>query len=87
MELGATVCTARAAHCERCPLTADCASAFAVEIAPRRRRDAVRFEDTERYARGRVLRSILHGEPDGLDPVRRERALAGLRADGLVGAR
>jgi A/G-specific adenine glycosylase len=87
MELGATVCTARVARCGSCPLEAACASAHRVQIAPKRPRKAVRFEDTERYARGRVLRSVLHGEPDGLDPVRRERALAGLRADGLVGAR
>jgi A/G-specific adenine glycosylase len=87
MELGATVCRAREARCEACPVAATCASAFAVPIPPRRRRGAPRFEDTERYARGRVLAAHLHGTEDGLDPERRERARASLVQDGLLQAR
>ena len=87
MELGATVCTARAAHCGRCPLEATCASAHAVVVAPRRGRGTTRFKETERFARGAVLRAHLHGTPHDLDPERAERARAGLVADGLLQAR
>ena len=53
MELGATVCTARAARCEACPRAPWCASRGAV-VAPGRRRGAARrerFEDTEPLGR------------------------------------
>ena len=85
MELGATVCTARAADCGACPVAAWCASAGAPP--PRRAATAPRprFEDTDRYARGRVVAALLAREalPD-LEPERLERALAGLARDGLV---
>jgi A/G-specific adenine glycosylase len=85
MELGATVCTARAAHCGRCPVVAGCPSAGRVEIPPRRRRGSGgRFEDSTRYARGRVLHAALHGGDDGLAPERRAAARASLLADGLL---
>jgi A/G-specific adenine glycosylase len=46
----------------------------------------VRFEDTDRYVRGRVVAALVAGEqlPDGFEPLRLERALAGLERDGLV---
>jgi A/G-specific adenine glycosylase len=49
----------------------------------------VRFEDTDRYVRGRVLAALVGREPwpDGLDPGRLQRALEGLERDGLVPAR
>jgi A/G-specific adenine glycosylase len=84
MELGATVCTARAARCDVCPVSADCASAGAPP-ARRPRRAAPRFEETDRYVRGRVVAALLAGEPLPAVPAERlERALAGLAADGLV---
>jgi A/G-specific adenine glycosylase len=46
-----------------------------------------RFEDTDRYVRGRVLAALVRGaEPlvDGVAPARLERALAGLERDGLI---
>jgi A/G-specific adenine glycosylase len=50
------------------------------------RRGAGRFEDSDRWARGRILAALVAGEP--LPPVvsgpRRARALAGLERDGLV---
>ena len=54
-----------------------------VPRTPARRRP--RFEETDRYARGRVVAALLAGEPLPAFPSERlERALAGLTADGLV---
>jgi A/G-specific adenine glycosylase len=88
MELGATVCTARAPACEACP-AASCRSHGRPDVAPTARRSAgerVRFEDTDRYARGRVVAALVAGQglPGGLAPERLERALGGLERDGLV---
>lgn len=80
MELGATVCTARRRACGDCPLRPTC---LQLPDPVRRRRAAVRFEDTDRYLRGRVVAAMLAGEPlpDGAD-----RVLAGLHKDGLLQA-
>jgi A/G-specific adenine glycosylase len=86
MELGATVCTPRRPRCEACPVVAGCAGPGALPPpAPARRRAAVRFEDTDRWARGRVIAALVGGTalPE-LGPERRERVLAGLERDGLV---
>ena len=85
MDLGATICTARAPRCEACPMRA-CTSRGAVAPPARRTRARERFEDTDRYARGRVVAAIAAGEPlpDRLGEERLERALAGLERDGLV---
>ncbi|HEU4975891.1 MAG TPA: A/G-specific adenine glycosylase [Baekduia sp.] len=88
MELGAMVCRAREAACDRCPVRSGCASAGAVEVAPRRARGggAERFEDSNRWVRGRVVEALATGAPlpDGIAPDRLERAVDGLLADGLV---
>ena len=64
MDLGATICTARAPQCVRCPLQPYCAAApiHAGDLERRRRaeprsasRAPVRFEATARYARGRIV--------------------------------
>jgi A/G-specific adenine glycosylase len=87
MELGATVCAARLPRCEVCP-AASCRSRGRPDLAPaaRRARDRVRFEDTDRYVRGRVVAALVAGDelPGGFEPVRLERALAGLECDGLI---
>jgi A/G-specific adenine glycosylase len=46
----------------------------------------VRFEDTDRYVRGRIVAALAAGAelPPGIDPERLERALTGLERDGLV---
>jgi A/G-specific adenine glycosylase len=87
MELGATVCTARAPRCGACPVAAWCAGAG--RPAPRVSRGAraaERFEDTNRWVRGRVVAALAAGEglPADVAPERLERALAGLVRDGLV---
>ncbi len=44
-----------------------------------------RFEDSDRWARGRLLAALVAGgEPPELAEERRERALAGLERDGLI---
>jgi A/G-specific adenine glycosylase len=83
MDLGATICTARAPRCGECPVAAWCDGPE--PAAPRRAGARVRFEDTDRYARGRVVAALAAGEPlPALDDDRLERALAGLERDGLV---
>ena len=84
MELGATVCRPRRPTCEGCPVQAGCASRGRDHAAPPRRR-SVRFEDTDRWARGRILAAhVSGGRPPELEPARRERAEAGLVRDGLL---
>ena len=63
MELGATVCRPRAPRCGDCPVRDGCAARAAG--GPRRAapRGAERFEDSDRWARGRVVAALLAGEP------------------------
>jgi A/G-specific adenine glycosylase len=85
MELGATVCRARAPRCGECPLQQDCATRAAGGAARPARRGDERFEATDRWARGRVVAALVAGEPlPPLAPERRERVLAGLERDGLI---
>ncbi len=65
MDLGATICTARASKCLICPLQSACAAApidaAQLERARERSRpkrtgqDRIPFEQTTRYARGRII--------------------------------
>ncbi|CAN5288495.1 A/G-specific adenine glycosylase [soil metagenome] len=94
MELGATVCTARAPRCEDCPVHRRCAWQLAGRPpydGPAR--TTAGFVGTDRQVRGLLL-DVLRASPDPVptqeltsvwtDSVRRERALAGLIADGLM---
>jgi A/G-specific adenine glycosylase len=76
MDVGATICTARAPKCLVCPLRTDCAAApldpaqlaeRARTYAPRRPpQNAIPFEQTTRFLRGRVvdrLRDVPRDEP------------------------
>lgn len=94
MELGATVCTARAPRCARCPLSV-CAwrsRGFPASDTPGRR--AQRYTGTDRQARGRLL-DVLRDNPTPVtsaaldvawvtDMAQRDRALNSLLVDGLV---
>ncbi|HEX5622386.1 MAG TPA: A/G-specific adenine glycosylase, partial [Solirubrobacteraceae bacterium] len=84
MELGATVCRPRAPICGDCPVREGCA-ARDQRVSPRgmARRRAPRFEDTDRWARGRVVAALVNGEPVPAGE-RFERVLAGLERDGLI---
>jgi A/G-specific adenine glycosylase len=83
MELGATVCTARAPRCDACPLRAGCHGP--APPAPRAR-TRERFEGSNRWARGRVVAALAAGEgvPRDLEPDRLQPALQGLLRDGLI---
>jgi len=82
IELGALVCRARAPQCDACPFEQACTW----EGDPVVERDpAVRFEDTDRWVRGRVVAALAVGEElPAIDADRLERALDGLVRDGLV---
>jgi A/G-specific adenine glycosylase len=87
MELGAMVCRARDAACGICPVAHGCASAGEVVVAPRARAGArERFEDSNRWVRGRVIEALAAGAdlPEGIELERLERAISGLVRDGLV---
>jgi len=94
MELGALVCTARAPGCDRCPVADRCAWRLAgcpAYDGPVRRTQA--FAGTDRQVRG-LLMAVLRDRPGPAgaeelaavwaEPVQRDRALAGLVADGLL---
>ncbi len=85
MELGATVCRPRRPDCGACPVRAGCASAGRDLSPPSRRGRLERFEDTDRWARGRIVAALVAGEPPpALEPSRRVRVEAGLLRDGLA---
>jgi len=99
LDLGATVCTARAPHCDACPLSRGCLWRGAATPDPARTtagtsRPQARFEGSDRQGRGRLL-AALRGA-DGLDPAaldavtgwgdadRSRRVAAALVAEGLA---
>jgi A/G-specific adenine glycosylase len=63
MELGATVCRARMAECERCPLQNECRARPVIQAVlaanPRASRTTgERFETSSRYFRGRIVEAL-----------------------------
>lgn len=95
MELGQTVCTARAPRCEECPLAGACAwraagyPDYEGARAPRQKR----YEGSDRQVRGLILRELRAADiPVPADTVatlwpdaeQLERALSGLLRDSLV---
>lgn len=85
MDLGATICTARAPKCSICPLREECAAApidaRALEALRRAHakapapQNAIPFETTTRYARARIvdrLRALAPGEAISLLDLHRE---------------
>ncbi|WP_207957149.1 A/G-specific adenine glycosylase [Rubrobacter tropicus] len=74
MEFGALHCTARRPRCEECPVSGHCSAhpgmPGALAAAPRapKREPADRYEDSNRYLRGRVLAQLREARAaDGLE--------------------
>ena len=95
MELGAIVCTSRSPRCETCPIRDACAWRAAGYPAYTGPKKAVqkKFEGSDRQVRGLImaeLRATHHPVTDveidtvWPDAAQRDRALAGLLADGLA---
>jgi A/G-specific adenine glycosylase len=95
MELGALVCVARTPRCEECPLRDACAWRIAGYPAYEGPRKAVqkKYEGSDRQVRGLIMAElrashlpVTDAEIEGLwpDAPQRDRALAGLLADGLA---
>ena len=95
MELGAVICTARAPRCEECPVATLCAWRQAGYPAYEGAKAAVqkRFEGSDRQVRGLIMAELRASdipvtlaeiETVWADATQRDRALAGLLADGLV---
>ena len=95
MELGAVVCTARAARCDACPIAHVCAwrAAGYPDTGDLRRKQAT-YEGSDRQARGAVLQALraapAHEMPSDdviaqwPDAPQRDRAIHSLMADGLI---
>ena len=94
MELGATVCTARAPRCGLCPLSICAWRSSGYPAATTTARRAQRYAGTDRQVRGRLL-DVLRGNDSPVtraqldvawptDTAQRDRALDTLLVDGLV---
>ena len=94
MELGATVCTARAPRCGLCPLSACAWRSSGYPPAPPPRAASQKYAGTDRQVRGRLL-DVLRGNDSPVtraqldvawltDTAQRDRALDSLLVDGLV---
>lgn len=97
MELGALVCTARTANCEKCPLAPGCAWVAAGKPAPTdsqlRKKKTQTFAGTDRQCRGRIM-AALRAHPEGVvladvawpDDAQKHQCAAWLVDDGLARA-
>ena len=95
MELGATVCIARAPRCDACPIAHVCAwrAAGYPDTGDNRPRQA-RFDGSDRQARGAALRMLRDAAARGVrtsdllaawpDALQRDRAITSLADDGLI---
>jgi A/G-specific adenine glycosylase len=81
MDLGATVCIARAPMCADCPLRAECRSRDRAVAAPRRRQTP--FGTSDRRVRGRIV-ALLRERSQSVAALRR--ALGDARVPRLVDA-
>lgn len=88
IELGALVCTARKPLCHSCPLSTWCPSAGNPDLTKplSRSRKQPRFEETDRFVRGRIIAALAEEKPlpKQIDPERLQRAIRSLERDGLI---
>jgi A/G-specific adenine glycosylase len=81
MDLGATVCLARAPRCDVCPIAALCRSrGRATPPAPRRQ---AAFATSDRRVRGRII-AALRDAPRGLEPSELRRVISDRRVARLT---
>ena len=89
MDLGATICVARAPRCDACPLALRCAGRGVDGVATPKRRQSS-FASSDRRVRGRIIASLRDGEMTiaglrrALDDPRVDRLVATLADEGLV---
>ena len=73
METGALICTARSPRCEECPLREGCRARSEATSAgwpkPERKTPAYRYEDSNRYYRGRVLAELREISHQGKESI------------------
>lgn len=88
MDLGATVCVARAPRCNACPIYGLCRAKGADAVAPRR---AAAFATSDRRVRGAILRLVIERRSLPVRAVRRHlgdarvgRLVRDLAAEGLL---
>jgi A/G-specific adenine glycosylase len=93
IDLGAEVCRARDPACSSCPVSAGCSWHRGVRPAVKRRAASPRFEETTRYARGRVMAALRDARRiplnqiaarSGLEAARARSAVAALETDDLL---
>lgn len=94
MDLGALVCTARSPGCDGCPVASTCSwRASGYPAGDARGAATARFEDTARFARGRIVAKLRDGAATEGDLLRALPAghhpqvgayLGGLERDGLA---
>jgi A/G-specific adenine glycosylase len=89
MDLGATVCVARAPRCDACPVAARCLSRGTVGTPAAKPRQAA-FATSDRRVRGRILASLRDGDMTvttlrrAVGDARVERLVTTLAEEGLV---
>ena len=94
MDLGATICAAKAPTCELCPLQTDCLFARSPAVGGRTARVArpAAYTSSDRRVRGAIVRSLvqaetgltLHALEKQLADARVPRLIEALVADGLI---
>ncbi len=86
MELGARVCRARVADCGACPVARWCVSAGRVAPPAPRGAPRERFEDSNRWVRGRIVAALAAGTglPAEIPEDRLGPAVDGLVRDGIL---
>ena len=96
MDLGATICTARAPHCDACPLRTQCVFRRAVSVAAGRSARLTNasaaalakrstYATSDRRVRGMIV-AALAAAPEGLTPTALSTALRDARVPSLVDA-
>jgi len=73
METGALLCTARSPRCDECPLREGCRARIEATSSgwpqPERKSLAYRYEDSNRYYRGRVLAELREVTHEGRESL------------------